>query len=113
MPACLAKTSSTMKALTSWSRGGQAIQITRSGGAAAQESPNGSYIYYVKEPGPPRMFRMPVEGGEEKQVLPDRATLRWAFGKTGKGVYFALRNANTIGFLRKRPARYERFRFSG
>src|SRR5262249_47702474 len=77
--------------------GGQATQVTRSGGAAAQESPDGKYIYYVKEPGPPSLFRMPVKGGEEKQVLPH--IYGWSsFGVTGKGVYFC-REGKTIQFL--------------
>jgi Tol biopolymer transport system component/tRNA A-37 threonylcarbamoyl transferase component Bud32 len=67
--------------------GGQAVQVTRSGGAAALESPDGKYIYYVKEPGPPGLFRMPVEGGEEKQVLPGNVESA-NFGVTAKGVYF-------------------------
>ena len=67
--------------------GGQAVQVTRSGGATALESPDGKYIYYMKEPTPPGLFRMPVEGGEEKQVLP--GIVYWAdFGVTAKGVYF-------------------------
>jgi tol-pal system beta propeller repeat protein TolB len=67
--------------------GGQAVQVTRSGGVVALESPDGKYIYYVKGPGPPRLFRMPVEGGEEKRVLP--GVVYWAgFGVTAKGVYF-------------------------
>jgi Tol biopolymer transport system component len=68
--------------------GGQAVQVTRSGGAAALESPDGKYIYYMKEPGPPGLFRMPVEGGEEKRVLPGIGF--WPdFGVTAKGVYFS------------------------
>jgi Tol biopolymer transport system component/tRNA A-37 threonylcarbamoyl transferase component Bud32 len=77
--------------------GGQAVQVTRSGGAAALESPDGKYIYYVKEPGPSGLFRMPTEGGEEKQVL--APTLGWgSFGVTAKGVY-SVRDGRTIQFL--------------
>jgi Tol biopolymer transport system component len=77
--------------------GGQAVQVTRSGGAGALESPDGKYIYYVKEPGPPGLFRMPAEGGEEMQVLP--AITRWFhFGITAKGVYFTT-DRRTIQFL--------------
>jgi dipeptidyl aminopeptidase/acylaminoacyl peptidase len=77
--------------------GGQAVQVTRSGGVAALESPDGKYIYYVMEPGPSGLFRMPVEGGEEKQVLP--AVVTWSgFGVTAKGVYFNA-DGRTIQFL--------------
>jgi dipeptidyl aminopeptidase/acylaminoacyl peptidase len=79
--------------------GGQAVQVTRSGGAAALESPDGKYIYYVKEPSPPGLFRMPAEGGEETQVLPNSAEVFWCnFGVTTKGVYF-IHDAKTIRFL--------------
>jgi len=76
--------------------GGEAVQVTRLGGVAALESPDGKYIYYVKEPGPSGLFRMPTEGGEEKQVLPD--AVGWTgFAVTAKGVYF--RTGSTIQFL--------------
>jgi len=76
--------------------GGEAVQVTRSGGVAALESPDGKYIYYVKEPGPPGLFRMPTEGGGEKQVLPDN--IGWTgFAVTAKGVYF--RMGRTIRLL--------------
>ena len=68
--------------------GGQPTQFTRTGGAAALSSPDGRHIYYVKEPGPPGLFRMPAEGGEEQQVVA-QAPGNWAsFGVTAKGVYF-------------------------
>jgi Tol biopolymer transport system component len=68
--------------------GGQAVQVTRSGGEAAQPSPDGKYIYYVK----PRsdswssLFRAPAEGGEERQVVP--ALVDWHFAVTANAVYF-------------------------
>jgi len=68
-------------------RGGQASQITRSGGKAALSSPDGKYLYYVKEPGPPGLFRMPAGGGEETQVL-SRPFYWHSYGVTTKGVYF-------------------------
>ncbi len=78
--------------------GGEAVQVTRLGGAAALPSPDGRYLYYVKEPSPPGLFRMPAEGGEEEQVLPDLGPSRHAsFGVTAKGVYF--RQDNRIQFL--------------
>ncbi len=72
-------------------RGGQASgpasQVTRSGGAAALSSPDGKYLYYVKEPPPSGLFRMPAEGGEEIRVVAQ--AVGWgSFGVTAKGVYF-------------------------
>jgi len=51
--------------------GGEAVQITRSGGDLPQESPDGKFLYYMKGPWPGKcsVWRMPVEGGEESKVL--------------------------------------------
>ncbi|MCI0490811.1 MAG: DPP IV N-terminal domain-containing protein [Blastocatellia bacterium] len=48
--------------------GGEAVQVTRNGGFAAAESPDGKYLYYARrdEPG---LWRMPLEGGEEALAL--------------------------------------------
>ncbi len=80
--------------------GGPAAQVTRNGGGAAFESGNGKYLYYDKDLmafGTDSLHRVPVEGGEEVQVVP---TLQyWAnFGVTAKGVYF-MPDSRTIRFL--------------
>jgi Tol biopolymer transport system component len=49
--------------------GGEAVQVTRSGGYGPLESPDGRFVYYAKEDGPTSLWRVPVEGGEEVQVL--------------------------------------------
>jgi len=69
--------------------GGESVQVTRSGGYAALESPDGRYIYYDKlsEPG---LYKMPALGGEEMQILhagPPAGQFA-TFGVTSKGVYF-------------------------
>jgi Tol biopolymer transport system component len=77
--------------------GVQAEQVTHSGGAAPQVSFDGQHLYYVKEGQVTRLFRMPVEGGEEQQVVPG-GFAGWAgFGVTAKGVYF--QTDLTIKFL--------------
>lgn len=80
--------------------GGHAIQVTRSGGAGALESPDGKYLYYIREPSQKGLFRMSTERGEETQVLPDSVRLVWAgFSVTTKGVYFVPFGAETIQLL--------------
>ena len=56
--------------------GGAGVQVTRNGGLLGQESPDGRYLYFMKPlPGAPGygeavgLWRTPVEGGEETQVL--------------------------------------------
>jgi len=68
--------------------GGQMVPVTRAGGMAALTIPGGTHLYYVKGPGQPGLFRMPVEGGEEERVL--ARALGWGnFGVATTGVYFA------------------------
>jgi Tol biopolymer transport system component/predicted Ser/Thr protein kinase len=82
--------------------GGEAIKVTRAGGYATFEPPDGKYLYYTKfnPQGPQPLFRMPAGGGEEVQVVPGVGS--WdLLCVTSKGVYFAppAPGANTIQFL--------------
>ncbi len=57
---------------------GSAQQMTRQGGFAAFESPDGRFVYYAKDQlrditGPNALWRIPVEGGKEEAVI-DRLT---------------------------------------
>jgi Tol biopolymer transport system component/tRNA A-37 threonylcarbamoyl transferase component Bud32 len=82
--------------------GGEAIQVTRAGGYATFEPPDGKYLYYTKfnPQGPEPLFKMPAGGGEEVQVVPGVGS--WAFlCVTSKGVYFVPSgpSVNSIQFL--------------
>jgi hypothetical protein len=44
------------------------VQVTRKGGREAFESPDGASVYYHKRD-VPGIWRVPVDGGEETQVL--------------------------------------------
>jgi Tol biopolymer transport system component len=65
--------------------GGEAIQVTRSGGFNARESSDG-YLYYTKgDPG--EIWKIPIEGGAETPVL--RQTLLWYhWALSSEGIYF-------------------------
>ena len=69
--------------------GGEAVQVTRQGGFAALESPDGKFIYYVKTFPSKGIWRIPVNGGDELQIL-DSFTSEfktdWAVVKDG--IYF-------------------------
>jgi len=68
--------------------GGTAVQVTRAGGGPAFESAEGEQLYYFKsggDPGP--LFRVPVKGGQEIQVLP-RVAGHYDFAIAAKGIYF-------------------------
>jgi Tol biopolymer transport system component len=79
--------------------GGPAAQVTRNGGAVALESADGKYLYYDKDPDSDAdsLYRMPVEGGQEVEVIP--RLFGWdSFGVTAKGVYF-MPGSRSIRFL--------------
>ena len=68
--------------------GSGARQVTRSGGFAALESPDGVSLYYSKGTGRgSALWRMPVAGGEEVEVLPGISD--WStFAPVERGIYF-------------------------
>jgi len=49
--------------------GGEAIQLTRDGGLAPLESPNGKFLYYVKNLIDTTLWRIPVEGGPPTKIV--------------------------------------------
>jgi Tol biopolymer transport system component len=52
----------------------------------AIESPDGKSIYYLKEDPSSGLWKMPLRGGEESQVLP---SVMWdAFSLVKEGIYF-------------------------
>jgi Tol biopolymer transport system component len=68
------------------SGGGEPVQVTRNGGTAAVESPDGKTLYYTKNNGPDGIWKMPVEGGPEVQVV--KEIFRYNFAVTNKGLYY-------------------------
>lgn len=66
--------------------GGTAIQVTRGGGFAAVESPDGRHVYFLKRP-PLTLWQVPIDGGDERHVR----DLRGGGNLTPSGVYFVKR----------------------
>jgi Tol biopolymer transport system component len=59
--------------------GGPPVQVTKQGGFAAMESPDGEYLYYAKDNNDhPAIWRVPVAGGNETPVFPGIRPLDWA-----------------------------------
>ena len=48
----------------------KAVQVTHNGGISPEESPDGRFLYYLKEGNPKSLWKLPLEGGEEVQLLP-------------------------------------------
>jgi Tol biopolymer transport system component/tRNA A-37 threonylcarbamoyl transferase component Bud32 len=70
--------------------GGAAVQVTQQGGFAAFASPDGKYVYYAKSRSLPGLWRIPVAGGTEEQVLPQLKAGYWGYwGVCNGGIVFA------------------------
>jgi Tol biopolymer transport system component len=68
--------------------GGPAQQVTKNGGWAALESPDGRYLYYTKsERSEGGLWRMPVEGGPEERVV--QSVRPRDFSIAGQNLYYA------------------------
>jgi len=65
------------------SEGGTAVQVTRQGGREAFESNDGQWLYYTKIPPIQGIWRIPVAGGEERQVLNHGLQGFWAVLDSG------------------------------
>lgn len=74
-----------------WKRtvgGGNPVQVTKKGGFAALESPDGKFIYYTKfeDAG---IWRVPVDGGEEVKVVDEPPGNYWGYFAVGPdGLYY-------------------------
>jgi Tol biopolymer transport system component len=70
------------------SAGGPAVQVTRGGGLAAQESWDGRHVYFARfAGGQTSIRRAPVDGGEDTEVM--RGPSGWdAWAVAASGIYF-------------------------
>ena len=67
--------------------GGEAVQVTKQGGFAAFESPDGKFVYYTMHK--PGLWRVAVEGGEEARVLDQPKLGYWGYwAVVNGGIYF-------------------------
>jgi serine/threonine protein kinase/Tol biopolymer transport system component len=69
-------------------QGGAATQVTKNGGRFAMESPDGTWLYFMKSKdefsGP--LLKMPTAGGPETPILP--TVFHRGFAPAAKGVYY-------------------------
>jgi hypothetical protein len=79
------------------------VQVTKKGGFAAFESPDGRYVYYAKGQKAPGIWRVPVEGGEETQVLDQPKGGYWGYwAVVDGGIYYVnteVRSHPTLEFF--------------
>ncbi|HEY6120811.1 MAG TPA: protein kinase [Pyrinomonadaceae bacterium] len=70
-------------------QGGEAVQVTRQGGYLAFESFDGKHVYYIKPFPTQGIWQVPVDGGEELQIMNSFQSALygdWAVGNDG--IYF-------------------------
>ena len=83
--------------------GGESVQVTKKGGFAAFESPDGKFIYYAKGIDAPGIWRVEVNGGEETPVLDQPKAGYWGYwAVVDEGIYFvnaALESHPTLDFF--------------
>jgi Tol biopolymer transport system component/DNA-binding winged helix-turn-helix (wHTH) protein len=77
--------------------GGDAIQVTRDGGYAPLESPDGKFIYYTKDLFNTSVWRLPVGGGQATKVLEGLSNyLNLAI--VDEGIYFVSQQGMASGY---------------
>jgi Tol biopolymer transport system component/tRNA A-37 threonylcarbamoyl transferase component Bud32 len=69
--------------------GGTSEQITRNGASSVSLSPDGQWLYFIKNEGIDGLWRMPVAGGPETRVVD--ALWRFNYVATNSGVYYTSR----------------------
>ncbi len=84
--------------------GGEAVQLTKDGGYAPLESPDGKFLYYTKALFSTSLWKVPIEGGEASKVLEGLSNYQ-NFAIVKGGVYFAPTDdaigvSSSIQFLR-------------
>jgi Tol biopolymer transport system component/DNA-binding winged helix-turn-helix (wHTH) protein len=66
--------------------GGEATLVTQNGGYVASESVDGATLYYAKRPTESSLWRRPVRGGEETQIVDSIYGI--GFAVLDNGIYF-------------------------
>jgi Tol biopolymer transport system component/DNA-binding winged helix-turn-helix (wHTH) protein len=84
------------------STGGDAVQVTHRGNGAAFESVDGKFLYFTFAQAGDALFRVPVGGGEEKQVA---SGVTDGFAVTAKGIYFVMPDTQTVQLLDERSGK--------
>jgi len=71
--------------------GGTAVQVTEGGGAWAEESWDGSTLYFLRSWERPTVWRMPAQGGTPTRVVSEELTSPFAWTVTRTGLYYGVR----------------------
>jgi eukaryotic-like serine/threonine-protein kinase len=103
-------TSSVTGAQTIWripAAGGEPRQITKQGGYSAKLSPDGKYLYYLKNRREGELWRAPAEGGEEELLVREFKSRN--FWVLPEGVYHLDPGVTEMSPMSRGRARFYRF----
>ena len=79
--------------------GGEAIQVTRDGGFAPLESPDGKSVYYLKRLQETEVWRISTEGAQVTKILEGLSDYRnLALVRSGL-IFVPVRNTSSLEFL--------------
>jgi Tol biopolymer transport system component len=67
---------------------GDPVQVTRHGGSAPRESPDGQFLYYVKGVDSPSVWRNPIGSEQEEKIL-ESLTRHTNYAVTRDGIFFS------------------------
>jgi len=71
------------------STGGDAVQVTHGGGHGGFESADGKFFYYAKGDNIGGIWRLPLSGGEETEIVPPLEAGYWGYwALVDKGIYY-------------------------
>jgi Tol biopolymer transport system component len=78
--------------------GGEAIQVTKDGGFAPLESPDGKFLYYTKALASTSLWQIPVQGGQTSKIL-DGLSNYINTAIVDRGVYFIPSGSAAVGSI--------------
>lgn len=79
--------------------GGEAIQLTRDGGFAPRESPDGRFLYYTKSLAATSLWRVPLGAGQATKVL-DGLSNYVNMAIVDGGIYYVPAHDSAVGSIR-------------
>ena len=79
--------------------GGEAVQVTRDGGFAPIESPDGKFLYYLKGLIDSDVWRIPTDGGQASKVLEGVSEYRNLAVLESGLIFVSARNGASLQFL--------------
>ena len=72
-----------------WIDGGAPVQVTLNGSASAQESFDGRDLYFSKGDLKPGLWRQPLAGGPEEEIVPQLSMNMWGNWRVTRSAFLS------------------------